>query len=66
MKMTSLSKVQFADLNNKGYYFLNGILSFTYRHPLLSNNQSDTKAYLKIHEVKGIIAQVLVEIKKET
>ena len=66
MKMTSVNKVQFASLNNKGHYFLNGLVPLTYRHPLLSNNQSDTKAYLKIHEVKGIIAQVQVEIKKET
>ena len=35
MKMTSVNKVQFASLSNKRYYFLGGIVSLHYGHPLL-------------------------------
>ena len=36
MKMTNVNKVQFASLDNKRYYFLDGIVSLPYEHPLLS------------------------------
>ena len=35
MKMTSINKVQFPSLSNKSYYFLDGIVSLPYGHPLL-------------------------------
>ena len=33
--MTSVSKVQFASLNEKRYYLSDGIISLLYGHPLL-------------------------------
>ena len=51
MKMTSLNKVQFAGLNNKRYYFLDGIVSLSYGNPLLSKICQIKKAYPKIHKV---------------
>ena len=35
MKMTRVNKVQFASLNNKRYYFTDGIVSLPFGHPLL-------------------------------
>ena len=35
MKRTIVNKVQFASLNNKRYYFLDGIVSLPFGHPLL-------------------------------
>ena len=35
MKMTSVNKIQFASLNDKRYYFLDGIVSLPYGHLLL-------------------------------
>ena len=32
MKMTSVNKVQFAGLNDKQYYFLDGIVSLPFEH----------------------------------
>ena len=37
MKMTSVSKVQFTNLNDKRYYFSDGIVSLLSGHPLLSD-----------------------------
>ena len=37
MKMTSVSKVQFANLNDKRYYFSDGVVSLPFGHPLLSD-----------------------------
>ena len=51
MKMTSINKVQFACLNNKRYYFLNGIVSLPYGHLLLSKIPQIKKSYPKIHTV---------------
>ena len=34
MKVTRISKVQFSNLNNKLYYFSDGILSLPFGHPL--------------------------------
>ena len=34
MKMTSVNKVQFASLNDKRYYFLDGIVSLPFENPL--------------------------------
>ena len=35
MKMTSIDKAQFVELNDKRYYFCDGIVSLPYVHPLL-------------------------------
>ena len=51
MKMTSVNKVQFTSLNNKRYYFSDGIVSLPYGHPLLSKIHQITKTYPKIHKV---------------
>ena len=46
--MTSVKKVQFASLNNKRYYFSNGIVSLPYGHPLLKEVRERKKSLLKI------------------
>ena len=51
MKMNSVNKVQFTSLNNKRYYFSDGIVSLPYGHPLLSKIHQIKKAYPKIHKV---------------
>ena len=51
MKMTSVSKVQFTNLNDKRYYFSNGIVSLPFVHPLLSNLCEIKKSYPKIHNI---------------
>ena len=51
IKMTSVNKVQFASLNDKRYYFLDGIISLPFGHPLLSDLQELKKSYPKIHTV---------------
>ena len=51
MMMMSVNKVQFASLNDKRYYFSDGILSLPFGHPSLSELR-DYKKYLpKIHTV---------------
>ena len=48
MIMTSINKVKFANhLNDKGYYFSDGIISLAYGHPLLKYK----KSLPKIHTV---------------
>ena len=37
MTMISVSKVQFANLNDKRYYFSDGTVSLPFGHPLLSD-----------------------------
>ena len=51
MKVTRVSKVQFSNLNNKLYYFSDGILSLPFGHPLLSDLSELEKSYPKIHTV---------------
>ena len=51
MKMTSVKKVQLASLNNKRYYFLDGIIFLPYGHLLLSKICQIKKPYPKIHKV---------------
>ena len=46
MKMTSVNKVQFASLNNKRYYFSDGIISLPC-HPLFSILFKNTHCYQK-------------------
>ena len=49
MKLTSVSKVKFTNLNNKRYYFLDGIVFLPYGHLLLSKVREVKKAFPKIH-----------------
>ena len=49
--MTSVSKVQFASLNDKRYYFSDGIVSLPYGHPLLREVRDYKKSLAKIHTV---------------
>ena len=47
MKMTSVKKVQFASLNDKRYYFSDGIVSLPFGHPSLSNIRDYRSLYRK-------------------
>ena len=51
IKMTSVNKVQFANLNEKRHYFLNGIVSLHYERPLLSKIHQLKKTYSEIQKV---------------
>ena len=51
MKMTSVSTVQVASLNDKRYYFSDGIVSLPYRHLLLSKVHEAKNTFPKIHHV---------------
>ena len=50
MKMTSISKVKFARLNDKRYYFSDGIVSLPFGHVLLEKTREYKKKLSKIHE----------------
>ena len=65
MKMTSINKVQFASLNNKRYYFLDGIVSLPYGHPLLSKIRQIKKPYQKIHAFIKQEKNNLLKLKNE-
>ena len=51
MTMTSVNKVQFARLNNKRYYFSDGIVPLPLGHPSLSEVRVYKKSLSKIHTV---------------
>ena len=51
MTMTSVNKVQFAILNNKIYYFSDGIVSLPFGHPALNKVREYKKSLPKIHTV---------------
>ena len=51
MIMTSINKVQFARLNDKRYYFSDGIVSLPYGHPQLKEVRKYKKSLPKIHTV---------------
>ena len=51
MTMTSVNKVQFARLNNKRYYFSDGIVSLPLDHPSLSEVRDYKKSLSKIYTV---------------
>ena len=51
MCMTSVKKVQFASLNDKRYYFSDGIVSLPFGHPLLSEVRDYKKSLPKVHTV---------------
>ena len=44
MQMKSVSKVQFGQLSDKRFYFLNGIISLPYEHPYLEKLRQQEKA----------------------
>ena len=51
MMMTTVNKVQFASLNDKRYYFSDGIVSLPFGHPSLSELRDYKKFLPKIHIV---------------
>ena len=51
MKVASVSKAQFANLNDKRYYFSDRIVSLPFGHPLLSDLREFKKSFPKIHTV---------------
>ena len=51
MKMTNINKVQITSLNDKRYYFLDGIFYLPLGHPLFSELHELKKSYPKIHTV---------------
>ena len=51
MMMTSVNKVQFASLNDKRYYFSDGIVSLPFGHPSLSELRDYKKSLAKIHTI---------------
>ena len=50
MKMTTFNKVKFARLNDKRYYFSDGIVSLPFGHILLNTVRKYKKQLTKIHE----------------
>ena len=51
MQMNTISKVQFGTLNDKRFYFCDGIVSLPYSHPLLENLRKKKLKYRNIHSV---------------
>ena len=51
MQMKSVSKVQSGQLNDKGFYFSNGIVSLPYGYPLLEKLKKHKDKYRNIHNV---------------
>ena len=49
MTMTSVNKVQFASLNDKRYYFSDGIVSLPFSQPSLNRVREYKKSLSKIH-----------------
>ena len=50
MKMTTVNKVKFARLNDKRYYFSDGIVSLPFGHILLEKTRQYKKQLTKIHQ----------------
>ena len=49
--MTSINKLQFASLNDKRYYFSDGIVSLPFAHSSLSELRDYKKSLPKIHTI---------------
>ena len=49
MVMTSINKVQFTSLNDKRYYFSDGIVPLQYGHPFLKEVRESKKSLPRIH-----------------
>ena len=71
MQMKSVSKVQFGQLNDKRFYFCDGIVSLPYGHPLLENLRKEKHKYRNIHTViqrkreKFLNIHTVIQRKKE-
>ena len=50
MQMKGVSKVQFGKLNNRRFYFSNGIISLPYGHPSLENMRKEKQKNRLIHK----------------
>ena len=50
-KWNQISKIQFGKLNDKRFYFSNGILSLPYGHPLLEKVRKQKHKYRDIHKI---------------
>ena len=54
VRMQSISKSQFAGLNNKRFYFYDGVVSMPFGHPLLEKLRKEKKKETYIHlHIKG-------------
>ena len=51
MQMKSVSKVKFGQLNDKRFYFSNGITSLPYGHPSLEKVREQKNKYRGIHKI---------------
>ena len=51
MQMRTVNKIQFGQLNDKRFYFSNGITSLPYGHFLLDQIRKEKNKYRKIHQV---------------
>ena len=51
MQMKSVSKTQFGQLNDKRFYFANGLVSLPYSHPSLEELRKEKHKYRDIHKV---------------
>ena len=49
MQIKSVSKVQFRQLNDKRFYFSNGLISLPYGHPYLEDLRKEKHKYRTIH-----------------
>ena len=49
--MTNVGTVQFANLNDKQFYFSDGLVALPFGHTLLSDLHELRKSYPKIHTV---------------
>ena len=49
--MKSVSKVKFEQLNDKRFYFSNGLVSLPYGHPYLEELRKEKHKYRDIHKV---------------
>ena len=51
MQTKSVSKVEFGQLNDKKFYFSNGLISLPYGHPYLEDLRKEKHKYRAIHKV---------------
>ena len=51
MQMKSVIKVQFGQLNNKRFYFSNGLISLPFGHPYLEELRKEKNKYRAIHKI---------------
>ena len=51
MQMTTIHKVQFGQLNDKRFYFPNGITSLPFRHPHLEKVRKQKNKFRNIHKI---------------